>query len=265
MIKIDLLIIDPQEDFCNPNGSLYVKNAENDMGRIAALINRTGHKLHDIHVTLDTHHYIDVAHPIFWKNSKGDHPDPFTIISKDDVINGKWITTLPSLQKRMINYVTTLENNGRYPLCIWPPHCLIGSEGHKVSPILYDILLKWEETQFAMVNYVTKGSNIYTEHYSAVQADVIDPIDPTTQLNQILIDALKEVDMIAVCGEASSHCVLNTVKDIIANFNDDAIKKFTILEDGMSPVSGFEQNTIDFFSDLKAKGVSFTKTSDFLR
>jgi nicotinamidase-related amidase len=33
MVKSHLLVIDPQVDFCDPSGSLYVPGAEDDMGR----------------------------------------------------------------------------------------------------------------------------------------------------------------------------------------------------------------------------------------
>jgi nicotinamidase-related amidase len=129
-----LLIIDPQNDFCDPQGALFVPGADQDAARLADLINRLGNKIDDIHTTLDSHRVIDVAHPIFWINSKGEHPQPFTIISKDDVVNGVWTTTNPAWRQRAIDYVTTLETNARYPLCIWPPHCLIGTWGHAVMP-----------------------------------------------------------------------------------------------------------------------------------
>lgn len=263
-IKVDLLIIDPQFDFCDPSGSLYVNGADQDMERVAKMIKRIGPKINDIHVTLDTHHYVDVAHPIYLKDSSGNHPDPFTIITKDEVKNGKWATTLPSLQKRFLDYVTQLENNGKYPLCIWPPHCLIGSKGHMVYPSVFDALLEWEKS-FAMVDYVTKGSNLYTEHYSAIRADVPDPSDPSTQLNTALIQVLTETDKIAIMGEASSHCVKNTLYDIIDAFGDESyVKKFVLIEDGMSPVTGFEQLADDMFNDLKSRGVEISTTDNFL-
>jgi nicotinamidase-related amidase len=265
MIKADLLIIDPQNDFCDPKGSLYVKNADKDMERVAEMIERIGTKLNDIHVTLDTHHLVDVAHPIFWKNSAGEHPNPFTIITADDVINGIWTPTRPSLQKRMIDYVKTLEKNKRYPLCIWHPHCLIGSKGHNVIDVLFEQLIKWEN-QFAMVNYVTKGSNLYTEHYSAVQADVPDPTDPSTQINTEFIEILQKADVIAIAGEAGSHCLANTVKDISNAFGDDSqIKKMILLEDGTSPVVGFENLQDDFIKVMTSKGMQISNTKDFLK
>lgn len=264
-VKVDLLAIDMQIDFCDPKGNLYVKGAEKDVERVANMIKRISPKINDIHVTLDSHHPVDVAHPIFWKDSKGNNPNPFTIISKDDVKNGKWFTTLPSLQKRALEYVTQLENNGRYPLCIWPPHCLIGSTGHAIHPILFDAFVEWEKASIMTIDYVTKGSNPYTEHYSAIRADVIDPADPSTQLNTALIKTLMDTDIIAIMGEASTHCLKNSVTDLANEFKDDSyVKKMVLLEDATSPVPGFENLYEDFKKEMTARGMQISNTKDFL-
>jgi len=263
--KIDLLIIDPQFDFCDPKGSLFVTGADDDMKRLSGLVKRIGSKLNDIHVTLDSHHTMDIAHPLFWKNSSGRHPDPFTAISVEDVKNGKWVTTIPGLAKKGLEYVKSLDANGRYPLVIWPYHCLIGSNGHKVFPELFEALKEWELKEFAQVDYVTKGSNIFTEHYSAIQADVPDPEDPGTQINTKLIQTLEDCDLILVAGEAGSHCLANTVRDIVNNFsNDKYIEKIMLIEDATSPVPGFEKLQDDFINEMTAKGMKLTATKDFL-
>mgnify|MGYP003665380095 CR=1 FL=1 len=75
-MKIHLLIIDPQNDFCNPNGSLYVPGADEDVKRLAGLVHRMKDKIDDIHVTLDSHRKVDIAHPIWWKDASGAHPGP---------------------------------------------------------------------------------------------------------------------------------------------------------------------------------------------
>lgn len=266
MKKVHLLIIDPQVDFCDPKkGSLYVKGADEDMNRVAQMIHRIHPKLDDIHVTLDTHHYVDVAHPIYWKNSKGENPAPFTIISVQDVSDGVWTPTQPSLFKKSLEYVKGLAKNGRYPLCIWPPHCLIGSEGHNVFPPVFEVLIEWEK-EFAMVDYVTKGSNPHTEHYSAIRADVPEADDPSTQINTKLIQTLLEADIVAICGEAGSHCLANTTRDIAHEFGDDSyVKKLVLLTDGTSPVPGFEKLQEDFIKEMVAKGMQLSTTTKFLK
>ena len=323
-MKIHLLIIDPQVDFCWPGaeeafkdfiygmkasnfneakdfvmkafeisgiaapGALYVSGpnggAHGDMLRVAAMIDRIGDKLDDIHVTLDSHHYVDVAHPIFIVDSKGNHPDPFTIVEEKDVMSGMWKTTQPAFQNTKSmeaafpekprdgfeEYVKSLSANARYPLCVWPPHTLIASWGYCVHPTLMKSLLEWEK-QFAMVDYVTKGSNFWTEHYSAVQADVPDPDDSGTMLNMDLIETLEDADVILLAGEARSHCLANTVTDIANNFGEDNIKKMVLLKDGTSDVPDPPGTTLftdmgnQFVKDLRGRGMQISTTEEFLK
>ena len=266
--KIELLIIDPQVDFCDKKGALYVEGAEFDMERLAAMIDRIGKKISKIDVTLDCHHKIDVAHPGMWRNSEGKSPDPFTIIESKDIKNGIWLPIYPSEIKRFIQYTESLEASGRYPLCIWPPHCLIGTEGNNVLPILAQSLDKWIDMRERNINYVSKGSNIFTEHYSAIKAEVPDPSDPTTQIDSRdagLINSLMQADIVAIAGEAGSHCLANTVRDIANGFNDDSyIKKLVLLEDATSPVTGFETFQTDFITEMTARGMQISNTVDFL-
>ncbi len=263
-MQVELLIIDPQVDFCDPSGALYVPGGEADMARLARMVRRLAPRLDGIHVTLDSHHLVDTAHPIFWQDAAGSHPAPFTLLSAEDVEAGRWTTTQPDMYPRALAYVQALAAHGRYPLCIWPPHCLIGGAGHAVVPDLFAALAEWEE-KFAVVDYVPKGSNIWTEHYSAIQADVPDPADPGTQTNTALIQTLKEADVIAVAGEASSHCVANTVRDLADNFGDDRlVSKITLLTDAVSPVPGFEAFQDDFLREMTARGMTLSTTTEFL-
>lgn len=265
--KVHLLVIDPQNDFCSPSGSLYVTGADKDMDRLATMIERFGGRLDDIHITLDSHRNFDVAHPMYWKNSKGDHPNPFTMISVKDVENAVWTPTVPSLYKKSLDYVKELDKKGKYVLVIWPAHCLIGSVGHNVYSAVFDAVGKWEKKNVGMVNYVTKGSNPYTEHYSAIASEVPDPQDPSTQINSALINTLETgCDMLLIAGEAKSHCVRSTVMDIIKNFSDPKVaQKIVILTDAMSSVAGFEKFGDDFFDEAKKAGVQFNTTLDILK
>ena len=269
--RIDLLIIDPQVDFCDPQGSLYVKGAENDMARLAEMIKRFGQKIKKIHVTLDCHRLIDVAHPLMWRNSNGDHPEPFTIFGSKEIKDGVWVPVFPSYRQRFIDYCEALEVKGRYPLCIWPPHCLIGSPGNNVLPVLFEALQYWEKEHKDNVNYVSKGSNPFTEHYSAVKAEIPDPEDPTTQLDtrkEGLIQTLMKSDKILMAGEAGSHCLKYTAEDIADGFQDDSyVQKMVLLVDAVSPVISpfvdFPAIQAQFIADMEARGMQTAVTTDF--
>ena len=269
MQKIQLLLIDPQEDFCNPNGSLFVPGADEDMKRLATMVRRIGDKISEIRVTLDCHHTVDVAHPSFWINSNLENPAPFTIITADDVRNGVWKPFDPRLNNRMLKYVETLEAQGNFPLCIWPPHCLIGTPGNNVYSDLAKELQIWEEKRPWFVDYVSKGSNVYTEHYGAIEAEVPDPKDPSTQINTDLIDALLLADTIIVAGEAGSHCLKTTIEQIANKFGDDSyIQKLVLLLDATSPVIhpdiDFPAIQQKFIDDMVARGMRTSTTVDFL-
>ena len=266
--KVVLLTIDGQVDFCDPNGALYVKGADKDMSRLAKMIKRTKGDIDDIIATMDCHRTLHIAHPIWWVDSHGNHPGPFTIIEEADVVgpNPKWMATNIAYRQRSIDYVKSLAINGRYKLCIWIPHCHIGSKGYTIYPELFEAFCEWED-QFAVINYVTKGSNMFTEHYSALLADVFDPEDLTTGLNTDFLKVMQdpEVVMIGVSGEAGSHCVASTMRDIVNNFGSANLNKFYLIEDTISPVTGFENLQTDFINDMVKLGMNLTTSDKFLK
>ena len=263
-MKIHLVAIDPQNDFCRPDGALSVPGASADMDRLALLVHRLKGKLADIHVTLDSHRSVDISHPVWFRDRNGDPAKPFTVIRAQDVLDGTWTPTLPSTHARTLAYLQELERTQRYLHVIWPEHCLIGSAGHNVVEPLFDALQEWS-ARFALVDFVTKGSNPFTEHFSAMRAEVPDPADPGTQLNAGLLSTLEQADLVLLAGEASSHCLANTVRDIAAGFsNKRAIEKLVLLTDATSPVPGFEGLADTFLRDLKAMGMKTATTTDFL-
>ena len=265
METMTLLIVDPQQDFCDPAGALPVAGAAQDMARLAAFVRRQGTDLDAIYVTLDSHHWIDIAHPSYWRDADGLPPAPFTILTASQVEAGHWRTTDPDWQARALAYVRALEARHRYQLCLWPPHCLIGSPGHAVAPEIFAALCDWERNRLRPVHYVRKGENVHTEHYSAIQAEVPDPSDPVTQRNTALVAALRRADRLIVAGEAGSHCVANTVRDLTDAGAGDAVDpgQITLLQDAVSPVAGFEAFQADFLSDLTERGMARATTANF--
>jgi nicotinamidase/pyrazinamidase len=267
--NIQLLAIDCQNDFATNDpkgykGSLYVTGADQDMIRLAKFINRVGDKIDDIHATLDSHRTVQVFNEIFWKNSTGAHPNPFTIISVDDVEKGVWQTTNPSWTQRGIEYVKSLAAKGRYPLMIWPYHTRIGSIGAALVPCISDALIKWERDNFAMVDYCVKGDYFFSEAYGALESEVPSPDEPATQLNTGLIETVQKADDLLIAGEALSHCVKSTVGQIADAFGDDNIKKFVLLSDCSSSVTGFEKAGQEFVRDMVKRGMRITTSTTYL-
>ena len=271
-MNVHLLLIDPQNDFCDlppalcPPGevpALPVAGAHADLLRVAALIDAATGGLHDITVTLDSHQRLDIAHPGFWQTGDGGPVAPFTPITAAQLRAGAFRPRDPAAAPRAAAYVQALEAAGRYTLMVWPVHCEIGSWGHAVHAHVRAAYNRWEERRQRPVLRVLKGSNPWTEHYSAVMAEVPDAGDPGTQLNRDLIARLRPAERLWIAGQASSHCVRATTEHLAEHLGGD-LGRVVLLSDGMSPVPGFEAAADDFLVAMRQRGVQVMRCADAL-
>lgn len=260
--SINLLIIDPQNDFVSKDGALSVAGAEQDAERLAHLIEKAGSRITHVNLSLDSHHRVDISHPLWFFDDQGRSPDPFTVITAHDLSAQKWMTR-DEVFGYTVSYLRTLEEKGRYPHVIWPEHCLIGSEGHLVYPLIRDALYEWT-AQPAHVDYVFKGMSPLTEHFSAVEAEVPLSDDPHTQVNRELIQRLVSSDEVWVAGWARSHCVGSTLRDIFKWGGRSLAEKTTIITDTMSDVPGFEEQGERVVKDALEWGARLADVSTLL-
>jgi len=255
-----LLIIDMQNDFCRPSGALYVKGAEKDISRLGTFITRYPERLDHIIMTQDNHHVIDISHSVFWEDRKGNPPAAFTEIYTDDIEKGTW---RPRFEKeKAVEYIRNLENQGEFPHVVWPEHCIIGSYGAAIVDEIMEPVKIWAR-KGRYFDIVIKGTNPLTEHFGALMANVPIGGSPETQLNTELVRKLQLFDTILIAGEAKSHCVATTVKQML---NIDGIaQKLVILEDCMSDVTGFETLAQPIYKKARRDGVRFTLSTEWFR
>jgi nicotinamidase-related amidase len=262
MKKRELLIIDAQNDFCEPEGALYVNGAEEDCRRLASYIEKNKSEIEGITITLDSHHLYDIAHPPYWENSRGEHPDPFTLITMEDLEQGNWRTVRVEDREQGVDYVKQLDEKGRYQLCIWPPHCLIGSWGTQLQKDVFQAVMNWEELKGKSSRKILKGINPGTEHYGAFEAEVPLKDDPATELSLKEIEWLDKADEIFIAGEAMDFCVANTVRQIIQFLPSGQKEKIVLLEDCMSAVDPSSHLTGNFLSEMRQLGLAFVKSTE---
>lgn len=285
-----LLLIDVQKDF-HPGGSLAIPTADQDAERIAALIRQNSDKIHRIVATMDSHQKLHIAHPSFWcpgEKNTGDKkiPDPFTIITAQDLENDVW-RPRPDLnvskdlldptifgniekvqdadgklcmKKYCIEYARRLEERGRFKICVWPEHCLLGSAGHGMVTVVLEAIHEWTAKTGRTVEWLMKGQNLLTEMYSALEADVA--VSKETAFNDSLQSSLLETDRLIVCGQAMSHCVNYTLRDIVNHWPKEKIANIELLTDCASAVPGFEDAAQTFQKDMMSVGVKLCKSSD---
>ncbi|NMM82148.1 cysteine hydrolase [Acidovorax sp. SRB_14] len=277
MTRIQLLAIDPQNDFCDlpadwhPTDpatgtrmapALPVTGAHADMLRLARFIAAQGAAIDAITLTLDSHQRHDIAHPGFWQSHGGAAVAPFTPITAAEVRAGAYAPRDAAALPRTLVYLDALERQGRYTLMVWPVHCEIGSWGHGVHASVLAACGHWQLQRQRAVHHVFKGMNPWTEHYSALQAEVPDPADPSTQLNTRLLAALDTAELLLVAGEASSHCVRATTEHLVAHLPGGRPERIVLLTDCMGPVAGFEAQHAAFLDAMRAQGVRLAHSNE---
>lgn len=264
--KVLLLIIDMQVDFCHEQGTLYVPGAPDDVRRLIEFIYRNAERITHITCSLDSHYPFQIFHPAWWVDQYGRHPAPFTIISAEEVEEGKW---RPLLQPEWSGqYVRRLQQEAKKQLTIWPYHVPIGALGNALDPELWSAVFWHSIARRSQPTWWIKGSIPQTEHYSILRPEIEMPQEPQGSLSTDFIQVLAEYDYVLIAGEAESHCVLETAEDLVQVFRDrpDRLARIHILKDCTSPVIHPE---VDFhaiaqqcFADYEQLGLRFMNSTD---
>lgn len=261
-----LLIIDPQNDFCDlPQAALPVPGADADMQRLAGWLQRYGARLNAITVTLDSHASVAVERPTFWQSAQGEAVAPFTLITAADVKVGTWLARDPSLTPRVLAMLQQLSARGRPGVLVWPVHCVTGTWGHNIHSALAEQLQNWEFLRQRAVRKVLKGEYPLSEHFGVFEAEV--PFDDvaSTQFNSALAAYVtQEVDVLLLAGEASSHCVAASF-DQLARYlaqRGGPRPRIVLLRDCMSAVPGFEADAEAFFARARAFGAELLSNAE---
>jgi nicotinamidase-related amidase len=256
-VNLHLLLIDVQKDFCFPEGSLYVggrsgRGAIDDTRRIAEFVYKNLGSLTAITTTLDTHFAYQIFFPSFWIDRQGKHLTPYREITTAQIDAGdvrpdpavaKWLCNgnYGWLLAQVRHYTSELEKSGKYTLYLWPPHCLLGSEGHAVAGLVQEARLFHSYVRGAQSWAEVKGGNPLTENYSVLRPEVLTRHDglPLAQRNTQFLKTLLASDAVIVGGQAASHCVRSSIDDLLGEIAAQDPKlagKVYLLTDCMSSV-----------------------------
>jgi nicotinamidase-related amidase len=237
--------IDCQVAFCLPGASLFVPGAVEDTVRAIEWLYRHLARITTLVLSLDTHTVHQVFHPSAWVDAQGHHPEPFTVITSDDVRRGRWRPVLrppvfEDFADAALEYCEQLEKSGRYVLTIWPYHALLGGASHALVPALMEASLFHAVARRTDTVFEVKGRSAVTENYSVLSPEVRRLGGREVgAFNTPLFDLLMAHDRLYVFGQAKSHCVRATLLDLLEECRrrDPALLgRIHVLEDAMSPV-----------------------------
>lgn len=268
--KLGLLLVDVQNTFCIPEFELFVggrsgTGAVDDNRRLCGFIYRNLGVITQIIPTMDTHQAMQIFHAIYLVNERGEHPDPFTLVSVKDIEQGRWrfdpqtgrgLRIDPDHgQRHLLHYARRLKESGRYNLTVWPYHSMLGGVGHALVAAVEEAIFFHTIARYSQADFRIKGHNPLTEHYSVLGPEVTTGPDGSEIADKDieLIDHLSQFDAIVIAGQAKSHCVAWTIDDLLRSALEQdrrLASKVYLLEDCSSPV--VVPGVIDYTDDADA-------------
>jgi nicotinamidase-related amidase len=287
--KIHLFLVDVQNTFCIPDFELFVRGSSGfgaieDNQRLCEFIYRNIGSITGITASMDTHQFIQIFHEVFWIDKNGNHPAPYTLITAEDVNAKKWrfnsqiASTLNKdpleMQDFVSFYVQQLSQSGKYSLTIWPYHAILGGIGHALVSSVEEAVFFHANTRLSQPIYEMKGSNSYSENYSVIKPEVMrDNLgNKIGQKNKRLIESLMCNDALIIAGQAKSHCVAFSIRDLLDELrmiDPKLASKVFLLEDCSSPVVipgviDYTQVANDFYSGFEQAGMHLVKSTKAL-
>jgi len=230
--RIAIVLIDVQNTFCLPDFELFVagrsgNGAVEDNIRLCRYIYQNLHRITHIAATMDTHLPMQIFHAPFWVDAEGNHPAPFTMISREDVEQGRWrfnpaladvLGLTPAQAERYVrHYVETLAARGKYQHTVWPFHAMLGGVGHALVPAVEEAIFFHSIARYAQPEFILKGQHPLTEHYSALAPEVNTDADGNQLVppNERLVEIVLEYDAVVITGQVNcrpSRCSTSAVR-----------------------------------------------------
>jgi nicotinamidase-related amidase len=251
-VRICLLAVDVQNTFCIPDFELFVggrsgTGAVDDNRRLCAFVYRNLGAITQVVPSLDTHRAMQIFHPVWLLDADGNHPEPYTLVSAEDVESNRWRVN-PAVceslgldrgyaERQLAHYTRTLAEGGKYQLTVWPYHALLGGIGHAVVSAVEEAFFFHGLARETEPSFQVKGEQTLTEHYSILGPEVTSGPDGEElgRRNAALIEELLRYDAVVVAGQAKSHCVAWTIDDLLADESGLAARVY-LLEDCTSSV-----------------------------
>ena len=273
--RIALIAVDVQNTFCIPGYELYVggrsgAGAGGDNRRLVEFIYRNLGSITEIAPTMDTHQAMQIFHATFLIDDLGEHPPAYTLVSAEDIHQGRWKFN-PALsetlgidpqygQQHLLHYTAELEKKQKYALTVWPFHAMLGGLGHALVSLIEEAIFFHSIARNSRPDFEIKGFNPLTEHYSVIGPEVVTGPDGEQIASRSgkFFEKARDFDAVVIAGQAKSHCVAWTIEDLLEDcrlYDASLVHKVYLLEDCTSPV--VVPGVIDYTDQAEAAYQSF--------
>lgn len=248
MSNKELIIINPQNDYCDVRGSLYQLNNEQTVSNIIQLLKNDGNKFNRVCVVLDTHLPHHISFNTSWVDGDNQCLKPYSILNNNFVVNGIQYNSAYS-QKIYHNAVKSYYLNNKISFMVWPPHCIFGTWGHNLNSQLFQTLSELN----CPVWYYGIGRCATEEQYDCIGHDEVNKT----------IYTIGDIDDFYVCGFMKSHHIYETVKKLIMLNTAEQNKHIYVINDCCTSLSRYQNNTDSNFEKLAIhKLISLVNVND---
>jgi nicotinamidase-related amidase len=268
--RLALVVVDVQNTFCTPGFELFVAGrsgtgALDDSRRLCEFLYRNLEFVTQVFPTLDTHDALQIFHPVLIADAEGRHPEPFTLVTAEDVARNRWRIhpaaaeglglDVGQAQEHLRYYTRELQRGRKYELTVWPFHAMRGGIGHALVSAVEEAIFFHTIARWAPAEFQPKGDYPLTEHYSMLgpEVDADAAGEPLGRRNTQLLEKLLHFDAVVFAGQAKSHCVAWTIRDLLADEKAQEqrlAEKVYLLEDCTSSV--VVPGSVDYTDDADA-------------
>jgi nicotinamidase-related amidase len=264
---VAVVLVDYQHDFIDPLGTLYVPGSQEDIARFLTWFYANAGQITTIYASLDTHIPFQIFYSSWWIHTQTrEHPQPYTIITAQDVEDRVWVPLLEP--EWSLRYVHELQQKARKDLMIWPYHTMEGTLGHMLASPISEAIAWHSAARQTQPVYIEKGLTPRTEFYGIFGAEVPDPQSQESGLNIPLIEAVMRHDRVYIAGEAKSHCVLETERQIVEHYagQPEMLRKLYFMKDCASsvqhPLIDFDAMAEQALARMEERGVNIVVSTD---
>ena len=157
----------------------------------------------------------------------------------DNGVLDKYTWVIITQDAHPANHCSFIEQGG-----VFPPHCVQGTEGMNVYPVLQKAL---EDSNFGNYHYMTKGDLADREEFSVFQ---------NAQSGEKLTTTIKEEGFVGIdiCGIATDYCVYETTKDLMEFY---PAKQIRIVTNCLAAVDDNDTKLADLMKENGIEGITF--------
>ncbi|WP_135074882.1 hypothetical protein [Terasakiella sp. SH-1] len=246
-IRIELLLIDCQKDFCFPSAFIPEEREVSEKTvRIVEFIYRNLPHISYITTMMRSHFPYQIFLPLWWMDKCGRNVEAATVITSEDVWSEKYKPSPEVSQfaggtynwvcKQSEYYAKSIESMG-HQLHIKPFHCLMGSDGWNLAGVIQEACWFHAVTRGIQPGLQLYDTNPWTECYSIFGPDCLTRWDgkgALDQRNTALFQKLRHNDFLVFAGGSTFHSIIPTVDDLINEiFSTDPMlaRKVYLLKD----------------------------------